>query len=727
LLQPSRKREIREAWDIYKKHTQSTSITNALVIRDDELTFVTLQNGEIPVTENYGYGLYYHDCRYLSGFLIKLMDVPPTRILSSDERGFRSTLVATNPEINDCNGKLIGKETILGSLVATIPGRVQHTQTINNFNTFATTMNLTYEFDADFADMFTIRGIAPPTNGEVLPVKYDGKRLILSYRGEDGHLRNTFIAFDPLPTKVEGRTCTFELRLEPHGSRTVKVEISVEDTKPGQKPERPVDNTEQRMNKILKSYVASLECCNNIPTSNNIFNSVMVRSLADLNMMRMGIEDDLFHSAGVPWYDTLFGRDSIISALQLLPFDTGIAKSTLMVNAKYQGNEFNDWRDEEPGKMLHELRLGELANLNLIPQTPYYGNVDATPLFLILLCEYVGWTGDTGLLKSLESNVDEALKWIDGYADIDRRGFTSYAVRSTSGIYNQGWKDSFDAISHSDGSLAKKPIALAEVQGYVYMAKQRLAPMFRALDREKDAARLEKEAGDLKERFNQRFWMEDKKYFAQALDADGICDVVSSNPAQCLWTGIIDQKYAKPLVDRLFKNDMFVGWGIRTLSSMEKRYNPLGYHNGTVWPHDNSIIAMGLRKYGFINEMSILFTGMYEAVQTFDNYRLPECFGGLSRSQYSVPVQYPVACSPQAWSSGAIPLMFTACLGIAPDALNNRLMINRPHLPSWLENVQFNNIKIGNTLTDLDFRRVENETLVNVSKKSGDLDVLIEY
>jgi glycogen debranching enzyme len=727
MLEPSRRQEIREAWDIYRRHTRSSNITDELVIRDDELTLVTLRNGEIPITNNYGYGLYYHDCRYLSGFLIRLMDAPPTRILSSDDRGFRSMLVATNPEFKDCEGTLIGKETLLDSMVTVIPGRVQHSHAIQNFNAFPVTLNLTMEFDADFADMFTIRGIAPPTDGKVSPVKYDGRRLYLSYEGEDGHLRNTIIAFDPAPTKVEGGTCTFELRLEPHGTRTVKAEISVEDIKPGQRQAGPGTNTSQRMNRILKSYVSALECCNNIPTSNNIFNRVMVRSLADLNMMRMSIDGDVFHSAGVPWYDTLFGRDSIITALQLLPFEAGLAKSTLLVNAKYQGSGFNDWKDEEPGKMLHELRLGELANMGLIPQTPYYGTVDATPLFLILLCEYVSWTGDAGSLKSLESNVDAALKWIDDYADIDRRGFTSYAVKSASGIYNQGWKDSFDSISHSDGSLAKKPIALAEVQGYVYMAKKRLAPLFKALGREKDAVRLEKEAEDLKERFNRRFWMEDKKYFAQALDADGICDVISSNPAQCLWTGIIDHKYAQHMVDRLFRDDMFTEWGIRTLSSSERRYNPLGYHNGTVWPHDNSIIAMGLRKYGFINEMSILFTGMYEAAQTCDNFRLPECFGGLPRSQYSVPVKYPVACSPQAWSSGAIPLMFTACLGIAPDALNNQLTINKPHLPSWLENVQFNNLKIGNKLTDLDFRRVENETLVNVSKKSGDLNVHIEY
>jgi glycogen debranching enzyme len=295
------------------------------------------------------------------------------------------------------------------------------------------------------------------------------------------------------------------------------------------------------------------------------------------------------------------------------------------------------------------------------------------------------------------------------------------------GIYNQGWKDSPDSISRSDGTLAKQPIAVAEVQGYVYMAKRCLAPLFRRLGRERDATRLEKEARELKERFNREFWMKDRQFFAQALDAEGVCDVISSNPAQCLWTGIIDQKYVKYVVGGIFRDDMFTEWGIRTLSSKEQRYNPLGYHNGTVWPHDNAIIATGLRKYGFINEMSLLFTGIYEVARGFEDYRLPECFSGLARSEYSIPVKYPIACSPQAWASGTMPFMLTASLGIAPDALNNRLIINKPHLPSWLDNVQFNNVKVGNTLTDLNFRKVECETLVNVSKKSGDINVLIEY
>lgn len=713
--------------DPYKRHTQSNNITNELVIRQDNLTYVTLDNGEIPIVNNSGYGLYFKDCRFLSGYLLKIMGMSPTPILSNDERGYQSLVVITNPEFLDCKGDTIDKETILISRNTVIPGYILETLTVENFNPANVTLNIIMEFDSDFNDIFTIRGITEPAGGALLPVAYHDGEMRLSCTGKDGHLRETMIVFDPAPANVNEKSCTFQLSLKPHETQVIKVQIFASDTAPGQQSlKEPVD-VGQEMNKILRSYIAAVECCNNIPTSNNIFNSIMERSLADLTMMRMSQYGHIYHSAGVPWYDALFGRDSLISALQLLPYDVGPARSTLLLNARYQGLKYDDWTEEEPGRMLHELRVGEMANLNLIPQRPYYGTVDATPLFLILLTEYIDWTGETGMLKRLETNVDTALRWIDRCADIGGRGFTSYAVKSGLGIYNQGWKDSFDSVSHSDGTLAKKPIALAEVQGYVYMAKKRLSPLFKLIGRDSDAARLNREADDLKERFNREFWMSDRNYFAQALDAESICDVISSNPAQCLWTGILDDRYVKLFVARLFESDMFTEWGIRTLSSAEKRYNPLGYHNGTIWPHDNSIIAMGLRKYGFVHELSVIFTGMYEAARMFTNYRLPECFGGFPRSKYSLPVKYPVACSPQAWSSGAIPHMLTACLGLVPDALNGRLRLNKPHLPSWLNKVQFNNLRVGDALISLDFRRIEDKTMVNVARKEGDLNVLIEY
>jgi len=723
----NRLRGIHEAWDIYKRHTQSINITDELVIRENDLTFVTLQNGEIPILNNYGYGLYFNDCRYLSGYLLKVNGMPSTQILSSDERGFESTVIMTNPEFKDCDGKLIAPETIIITRDTVIPGFIRETITVENFNQFDVTLDLLLEFDSDFNDIFTIRGVNEPADGVALPIKYEAGKLYLSYKGQDGHWRNTRIEFDPAPTVSEGGSCTFRFSLKQNGARVVRINIFVEDLKPGQLPVKADVDVEKLINKIKRSYAVVKECCNNIPTSNNIFNNIMERSLADLNMMRMTLDGFRYHSAGVPWYDALFGRDSIISALQILPFEPTVAKSTLLVHAKYQGSRPDEWRDEQPGKILHELRVGELANLGMIPQTPYYGSVDATPLFLILMAEYVDWTGDLRLFHDLIKNVDAALEWIDNYGDLDGSGFTSYTSRSSKGLFNQGWKDSWDSVSHSDGSLAAHPIALAEVQGYVYMAKRRIARLYELVDRHGDASRLNDDAEILRKKFNDRFWMNEKKYFAEALDKDGRCEVISSNAGQALWSEIVDPEKAKDVAHRMFDEDMFTGWGIRTLSSAERRYNPLGYHNGTVWPHDNSIIAMGLRKYGFLEELSLLFTSMYEASSIFSEYRLPECFGGFPRSRYSIPVNYPVACSPQAWSSGALPYMLLAVLGITPDALTGRLMLDRPHLPPWLDRVRFKNIKVGEALTDLEFRRIENSTLVNVTKKQGSLNVLIEY
>ena len=719
--------DIRHAWDIYRRHTKSNNITNALVIRENDLTFVTLKNGEVPLENNYGYGLYYNDCRFLSGYQLNINGIPSTQILSSDERGFESTVIMTNPEFKDCNGSLIVPETLVITRNTLIPGRLMETITIENFSQSEVLMDLSLEFDCDFNDIFTIRGINKPEDGTLIPVKYNDGKLCFSYIGQDGHARNTTIGFNPPPAIEKDGSCTFRIRLGPNGSGSVKVNVSVEDLAPGEKPKHESVDIARKIGMIKRSYAVVRECCNNIPTSNNIFNNIIERSLADMNMMRMSIDNIQFESAGVPWYDALFGRDSMISALQILPLEPEIARSTLLVNARYQGRQIDDWRDEQPGKMLHELRVGEMANLGVIPQTPYYGTVDATPLFLILLAEYIDWTGDLDFFKGMLKTVDAAIEWINKYGDPDRSGFTSYTTRSPKGLYNQGWKDSWDAVSHSDGSIGVHPIAPAEVQGYVYMAKRRMAILYELIGRIEDARQLQYEAAILKEKFNRLFWMKDKKYFAEALDKNGMCDIISSNPGQALWSGIIEPDKAKLVVDRLFREDMFTGWGIRTLSAEEHRFNPLGYHNGTVWPHDNSIIAMGLRKNGFLEEMSALFTSMYEASAIFTEYRLPECFGGFMRSKYTIPVNYPVACSPQAWSSGTIPYMLTASLGIVPDALNGRLTLARPHLPPWLDRVRFTNIKVGNSMTDLEFRRIEKDTLAIVTRKQGAINVLIEY
>lgn len=715
---------------VMERHTKSLNIIHVRVIKENDLTLLTLPNGDIPLTDNFGYGLYYHDCRFLSGYSLTINGKSLTELLSGAESGFKSAVVLTNPDMEDNNGRFINKETLSIGRDIAIPGCIIETITIRNFNMVDVALDLTLNFESDFNDIFTIRGLMEGVDGHKLPIKYDADNntLYISYMGKDEHHRITKIEFYYPPSKLENGSCTFSISLKPRGIQKIMLAIFVHDLPPGKPPdEHLIADTKEALENIEKSYHVPYRRHFDFLTDNNLFNKILLRSLSDLRMLYMSLNGSKFHSAGVPWYDTLFGRDCILAAIQIMPYHADSAQGTIKLLAEYQGRVNDDWRDEEPGKILHELRIGEKANLNKIPQTPYYGTVDATPLFLILVAEYVDWTGDLELLKKIMPNIDVAVAWIDQYSRHHSSEFTSYAARSSRGLYNHGWKDSWDGIMHSDGTLARHPVALAEVQGYVYMAKKRISALYDLVGRSGEASELKKDADRLKKDFNDKFWMEDKQFFAMALDDIGVCDVISSNPGHCLWSGIVDEKYAKPLADRLFDDDMFTGWGIRTLSSKELRYNPLGYHTGTVWPHDNSLIAMGMQKYHLYDRLSELFTGMYEAASVFPIYRLPELFSGFKKGAYKIPVKYPVACSPQAWSAGTIPYMLIAALGLTPDALNNRLMLVKPHLPPWLNKVHITDLRIGKASVDMEFRREESGTLVNVVKKHGEMDVFIEY
>ncbi len=712
---------------IHETHTQVKDILGAMVIRDGPLTLVTMRNGDIPSEDNHGYGLYHRDCRFLSGYTLKCNGKTPTDILSSDEKGHASITMLTNQRYVDPAGNFVNKDTLSIRRDRIIPGVLDERITITNYNDFETMVTLSLKFDSDFDDIFTVRGITGPTSGKLLPPAYERDVLTLEYIGEDGHHRRTRISFDPQPVRVDGGVAIFSIRVKPREPQAINVRIYAEDS-PVDPPSMPGPaEIEKRIKGIKASYADTMECCSNIQTDNGIFNKVFLRSLSDLRMLYSGQPIGIYYSAGVPWYDALFGRDSIISAIQVMPYNPEVARSTLRVLAAYQGKKEDDWRDERPGKILHELRVGEQANLNRIPDTPYYGSVDSTPLFLILMAEYIDWTGALALFHELLGSVEAALRWIDTYGDLDGSGFTSYTCYSPKGLYNQCWKDSWDSICHSDGAIAIHPIASAEVQGYVYMAKRRIANLYERIGRHEEAERLRRDAMNLRWKFNDRFWMGDVRYFAEALDKEGHCDVISSNPAQALWGEIVEPAKARVIVDRIFEEDMFSGWGIRTLSAREKRYNPLGYHTGTIWPHDNSLIAMGLNRYGFKDELSVIFTSMYEAAAFYPNYRLPELFGGFQRGEYDVPIKYPVACSPQAWSAGAIPYMLSAALGFIPDALNRRLTLYKPKLPPWLSTVRIGKLIVGEAYIHLEFKRVGDSTLVNVVGKRGDLEVHVVY
>jgi glycogen debranching enzyme len=411
-----------------------------------------------------------------------------------------------------------------------------------------------------------------------------------------------------------------------------------------------------------------------------------------------------------------------------LAYDSRIAGQTIRLLAQYQGKEVNPWREEEPGKILHELRVGEMANLHEIPHTPYYGTIDATPLWLVLVGRYAAWTGDLDLFKEFLPQVEAALTWIDKYGDNDGDGFVEYVCKIEKGLVNQGWKDSGDGIVNQDGSLAVPPIALIEVQGYVYEAKREMAALYRRLGQDDRATELERQAGNLRARVNRDFWVEDG-YYALALQGNDNrqAAVLSSNAGHALWSGIAEDEHAQKVANHLLSPDMFNGWGIRTLSDGAVRYNPLAYHLGTVWPHDNSLIAAGFKRYGFDDAALQVFNGLMNAALHFEACRLPELFGGFPLEEYGIPVSYPVACQPQAWSAGAMPYLLTILLGLEPSAFEGTLRIVRPQLPSNVNRVEVQGLKVGNARADLLFERQQERVDVRVVKITGELEVVVEH
>jgi glycogen debranching enzyme len=478
---------------------------------------------------------------------------------------------------------------------------------------------------------------------------------------------------------------------------------------------------------VAEDYRRWTTSCTQVFTDNEFFNRVMSRSLHDVRMLWSENEiGEAYPAAGTPWFDALFGRDSCILSMQMLAYRPEIARSTLKLLAKWQGKHVDHARDEEPGKVLHELRFDELSRANELPYGPYYGSIDSTPLFLMLVAEYYQWTGDLRLVRELLPAIRAGLVWMDTYGDIAGDGYLSYEKRSAKGLVNQGWKDSFDAVVHVNGTLAHAPIALAEAQGYAYAARLRLAPILDTLGETGLAAANRAAAQRLRESFNRDFWMPDQRFYAMALDgARQHVASVSTNPAHCLWSGIIDPAHAGDVVSRLMENDIFCGWGLRTLTGGSPRFNPIGYHVGSIWPHDNSIAAMGFKMYGFEEELNEVATALFDSAAAFPYFRLPELFGGEARSPHNAPVPYPVACRPQSWAAGTFPMMAQAILGLRPEATEKRLRIVNPRLPYWLNTVQVRGLRIGTGHVSLQYRRSGGATHVEVQKATGGIDVVV--
>lgn len=710
------------------------NVASALVIKEEDVFFLCQPNGQVPLGNQDGFGLYWRDCCFLNGYEVRIAGLPPNPLASTSASGFMAEFELTNAQGSDA-----GKDTLHQQQVGVFWRRaidngrraLHDSLELTNFGVRPAVFPLTFDFAAHFDDVFEIRGLEPRKRGRALRPRWSKGVLYFSYRGADGVFRTIEVHFSPA-ARPSGRSgAQLHLRIAPGKTARVQVSLLLSELK-RQSEARPQKRAHFQFPAIAarlqQSAHGDFQRNTEVRSGSDLLTSVIKRSLRDLRVLRSRLDRLQFIAAGLPWYGTLFGRDSIIAALQLLAYDPSIAGQTLRLLAAYQGSKSDGWRDEQPGKILHELRRGELANLNEIPQTPYFGSVDSTPLFLILMAEYVRWTGDLALFRRLHGNVERAFAWIDRYGDRDGDGYLSYESQSAKGLSNQGWKDSGDSIMNADGSLATPPIALVEVQGYVYLAKQGIAGLYDRSGDRATAARLRREAAELRARFNRDFWLRDKRFYALALEKNGRpAAVIASNPGQALWSGICHPEKARATAHRLLQPDMFSGWGVRTLSSEERRYNPIGYHLGTVWPHDNSVILAGLRRYGFAEQACAIFTGIAQASASFANHRLPELFCGFAREQYPSPVRYPVACHPQAWAAGSVPWMLTSLLGLEPQALAGRLAVRAPILPSWIPDVELRGLRVSRAQVDLRFQRTAaGSASVQILDQRGKLEIDIE-
>ena len=672
-------------------------------------------------------GLFYQGTRHLCRSRMRVAGHDPMLLNSSiAEDNTRLFADLTTCDFRDENGDFIHKGTIHVFRAQRLWENALHEHLrFSNYGGKVADIQVEFEFGLDGADIFEVRGVAREKRGQVLPSRRAGEEsLILEYRGLDGAVRQSEIRFSRTPRVLDprrNRVC-FLLTIPP--GRQLDLRFSVACRVDGSPPEFPDQGeAHQQARQLWERHLAETA---SVESSSERFNDLVHRARADLAMLNTRMESGFYPYAGVPWFSTPFGRDGIITALQNLWRDPATARGVLQFLARHQSAVDDPKRDAEPGKILHELRQGEMAALDEIPYAAYYGSVDSTPLFLMLAGAYYRRTGDLELIESLWRNLEAALTWLERHGDLDGDGFLEYRRRSTNGILHQGWKDSDDSVFHADGTAAEGPIALCEVQGYAYAARMEMAMLAEETGRHGLASRLVHEAQDLKIRFHDAFWCEELGTYALALDGDKRrCEVRSSNAGHCLYAGIASEEHAARLVESLTAPDLFTGWGLRTLSSREVRYNPMSYHNGSIWPHDNGIVAMGMARYGFHEAALKVMTGIMEAGLAFELRRLPELFCGFERVPGQHPTLYPVACSPQAWSCGSIFHLIQAVLGLSFRASKPQLVFRRPVLPKNISRLQIHNLLIPGGCVDLVLNRHPRDVGFSVLKKEGDVEVSV--
>ena len=683
-------------------------ISHLTVLRNRELSLLCLPSGDLDAIEEPSAGLYYRDARHLSRFNLRLNGHRMV-VLDADERGDSLSATLTNPPCEGADGGEIPAQTILVRRVRVVSDCLAESLTVSNYGRSPAQLELSMAIEADFADIFVIRGHQRESAIPPVGVECEGNRLSFRYAGQDRVLRALTCRFQPAPTEFTDEGARFAFTLDPGGSYSISVTLRVDDS--------PAEvNAADELDVMQSSAREWLKDLTSIETDNSLLNTVLERCLLDIRSLQSTLRGTSFVAAGVPWFDAPFGRDSIITGIEMLALTPAPLRAAIEMLAEHQAQGRDAAKDSEPGKIAHELRQGELANIGEVPFGSYYGSIDSTPLFLIGCLEYISWTNDGETLRNCWPAIEAAAGWCQRRASSHSLHMLAYSRETESGLEHQGWKDSLYGICHTDGTPVTPPIALVEVQAYLAAAYHAYAELCERLGFEPI---LDAQLGvrTALEHLSERFFVGDR--VAVCLDeemAPVFCPV--SNPGHVLWVGACEPGQAKRIAERLMETDMFSGWGIRTLAAGIPAYNPLGYHIGSIWPHDNAIILAGFRRYGRVQEVERLGTAMLEAAMAFPDRRVPELFSGDARDSRPVPTPYPVASRPQAWSAASLPyaMMSMLGIGIAPDG---SLAITRPVLPAWLNLVAVRGLRFGDSSVDLLFRCDSGHVSVEVDHRSG--------
>ncbi|MYZ49330.1 amylo-alpha-1,6-glucosidase [Propylenella binzhouense] len=715
-------------WSEYDIEPQGSLVDRPLRTLKHGDGFAVLDSfGDIGTVPDTAEGVFYRDTRFLSRFEFRIEGARPL-LLSSAAHEDKSALTVdlTNPDIVLPGGEKLPRDTIFIERTAFLWDGMFHQRFgLRNFGRSARRIRLDFLYGADFRDLFEVRGTKRKRRGRESAACHAPDRAEIRYRGLDGLDRVTVVTIDPAPEQIAADRAMLHVTLAPGERRSVVVAVGCGSEKVALAPPGAADfflsyRDTRRARRASTADIAT------VTTSHDVFDEVLCRAVSDIYTLATRGPLGLYPYAGIPWFSTVFGRDGIITAMLMLWIDPKIAKGVLKVLAATQATEADPKSDAQPGKILHELRQGEMANLGEVPFGRYYGTVDATPLFLMLAGMYLDRTGDRETVSALWPNIEAALRWLDQSGDMDGDGFVEYRRETESGLANQGWKDSHDAIFHADGSDATGPIALCEVQGYAYAGRLAAAKIARTLGFAELAGRLAEQAERLRRNFESTFWCEEIGTYALALDgAKRPCRVRASNAGHLLFTGICDPERAARVARLLMGGGSFSGWGIRTLATGEARFNPMSYHNGSVWPHDNALVALGFARYGLKQEAARVLAGLFDAAAHQELRRLPELFCGFERRPHRGPTAYPVACAPQAWASASLFGVLAASLGLEFDHAADEIRLNEPVLPGFLEGVTIRNLALGETRMDIRLTRHGGDVGTNVLRRTGPARIVV--